>query len=288
MKNNKITLPILALLALASLGGCSKDTSHTISVCASELPHAKILNEVLKDIVKEDGYTLEVSVLDWTIQNDAVASGEYDANYFEHVPYLKTYAGSTPLLAACKVHYEKLCLYAKDTAKKSLFDGASIELVNDLSNVERALNLLASKQVLSINPSCYDASGAFTNFDVSAPLNGVTFLTGYTKCTLTCLKESQLPQSLLDYDFGIIPGNTAMTGLENYVSRIVFGEEPSEKLVSAKANIIAVKKANKDTEKTKELVKACGDSRVKDYIEKTFGESVLYHFENGLTTDLSA
>ena len=209
MKTKNIILPILALVSANCLTGCGKDTSHTISVCASELPHAKILKEAIKDIVKEDGYVLEVSVLDWTIQNDAVAHGEYDANYFEHIPYLKTYEGSTPLFPACKVHYEKLCLYAKDTSKKTLFNGAKIELVNDLSNVERALNLLKSKNVLSINPSCYDGNGNFANFDVASPSAGVTFLDSYKDCSLTCIKESQLPQSLPDYDFGIIPGNTA-------------------------------------------------------------------------------
>src|SRR5574344_2539183 len=114
---------LCAAFALAAIGGlaaCQKDTSKTISVCASELPHAKILEECLSPLLKADGYTLEVKTLDWSIQNDAVANGEYDANYFQHVPYLKTYTVSPPLYAACKVHYEKLCLYANDMTKKSV------------------------------------------------------------------------------------------------------------------------------------------------------------------------
>jgi len=304
MKKLGFILPLAALTLLASCNsetaGSSSAVSITyssysgekkgeISVCASELPHAKILNECIAPLVAEDGYSLKVKVLDWTIQNDAVANGEYDANYFEHVPYLKTYAGTTALYAACKVHYEKLCVYANNTSKKTLWDGAKIELVNDVSNVERALQLLASNNILTINASNYNANKEFANFDVTHPNDGVTFTDAYKNCTLTCLKESQLCQSLPDYDFGIIPGNTAMTGLgSDYAIRISFGEAPSDELISQKANIITVTKANKDSAKTKELVKACSDPRLGQYISGTFGESVLYHFENGLTTDFLA
>ena len=68
-------------------------------------------------------------------------------------------------------------------------------------------------------------------------------------------------------------------------SRIVFGEDVTETMLSEKANIIAVKEENKDNDKTKALVDAFGDTRVSDYISKTFGESVIYHYENGLTTN---
>lgn len=65
----------------------------TIKVCASDIPHAAVLNGCVKDLLKKQGYNLEVSILDWTLQNDAVANGDYDANYFQHVPYLESYNG---------------------------------------------------------------------------------------------------------------------------------------------------------------------------------------------------
>jgi D-methionine transport system substrate-binding protein len=285
MKKTLILTLFAALVSPLALSGCSSNNASVITVAASELPHAKILNECVKDILKEKGYSLSVTVLDWTIQNDAVANNEYDANYFQHVPYLKTYTGSTKLYAACKCHYEKLCLYAKDTSKMTLTSTSKIELVDDVSNIERALKLLASHNVLTIKDSCYDASGSFTNFDTTNPLSGVTLSANYSSLKLTCLKESQLCQSLSDYDFGIIPGNTALTGLDNLASRIVFGEEATDAMISEKANVIAVKEDNKDSDKTKALVEAFADTRVSEYISKTFGESVIYHYENGLTTN---
>ena len=284
-----ILLTTTCLLGVLGLSACQKDASKTIRICASELPHAKILNECISDIVKADGYALEVKVLDWTLQNDAVAHNEYDANYFQHVPYLKTYEGSVPLYAACKAHYEKLCLYASDVNHKTLINGSRIEIVDDVSNIERALKLLESKGYLSINASNYDAhNGSFT-FPTDNPDSGVTWASGYENCELRCISEAQLVAALPDFNFGVIPGNTALVGFQNDLSsRIVFGEEATETTLSEKANIICVKRENKDDAKTLELVKAFQDSKVPAYINETFGESVIYHFENGLTTDFLA
>ena len=223
-KINKLLIGTL-LLAGSLITGC--DNSNKITVCASDLPHAKILNEAVKPILEEKGYKLDVEVLDWTIQNSAVANDEYDANYFQHIPYLNVnnFEGEKELVAAAKVHYEKLCLYAsdKDTNKK-LDNGETIEIVNDISNIERALLLLESYNILTINENCYE-EGEFTNFDTTKPNDYVTFLTGYENCRLTCILESNLCVSLDDYNFGVIPGNTALTGLgDDYASRIVLSE----------------------------------------------------------------
>lgn len=281
----KLTLIITSLLLLGgfTLSSC-KNKETTIRVCASELPHAKILKEAVAPILEEKGYTLEVDVLDWTIQNTEVATNQYDANYFQHIPYLNVnnFEGDQELAAAAKVHYEKLCLYAsdKDTNKK-LDNGETIEIVNDISNIERALLLLASYDILSINESCYDSEGNFTNFDTTNPNSCVTFLEGYDQCKLTCILESNLCVNLPDYNFGVIPGNTALTGLgDGLGERIVLSEKSSEETISERANIICVKKSNLNSPKTKALVEACGDGRVKNYISSTFGDSVLYHFEN--------
>lgn len=283
IKLNKLLISAFVLSA-SLLTGCSNE--NTITVCASELPHAKILNEAIKPILKEKGYNLKVTVLDWTIQNSAVANDEYDANYFQHVPYLNTnnFEGDKELVTACKVHYEKLCLYASDKDEnKKLDNGETIEIVNDESNIERALLLLNSYDILTINESCYKEDGSFT-FDTSNPNSCVTFLSGYENCSLTCILESNLCVSLNDYNFGVIPGNTALTGLgDDYASRIVLSEKATEETISERANIIAVKKSNKDSEKTKALVEACKDERVATYVSNTFGDSVLYHYEDLLT-----
>ena len=280
MKKINIFLSCITILSSSLLASC--DNANTITVCASELPHAKILNEAVAPILKEKGYDLEVTVLDWTIQNTSVANDEYDANYFQHIPYLNSenFEGEKELVAVAKVHYEKLCLYASDKDQnKQLDNGETIEIVNDVTNIERALLLLNSYNILTINDSCYE-NNTFT-FDTTNPNSCVTFLPGYEDCKLTCILESNLCVSLSDYNFGVIPGNTALTGLgEDYASRIVLAEKAAQETISQRANVIAVKKSNINTEKTKALVEACKDERVEQYILTTFGESVLYYYED--------
>lgn len=282
MKTFKLLFPLLFAATLASCGGAS-DT--TITVAASELPHAKILKEAIAPILKEKGYDLKVTVLEWTQQNPAVARGEYDANYFQHLPYLETYnkdAGKEgKLRLVAKAHFERLCLYTSDLKKTEVTDGSTIELVNDLSNIERALLLLEDNHIItSIKDSCYDAAGNFVNFDVTKPTEQVLWAPEYEHCKLTCIQESNLAISLGDYDFGILPGNAALTGLgDDYARRIVAGERVSEETLSLRANGVAVRPENVNSPKTKALVEAFGNPSVKEYISDTFGESVLYHYE---------
>lgn len=286
MKKNLLVLGAAALAAVSTIGltSCGND-AKTIRIAASELPHAKILREAVAPVLKEKGYTLDVQVLDWTLQNSSVATGDYDANYFQHEPYLNTYNSTVSednqLALACKVHFEKLCLYASDTNKKNVTNGARIEIVNDISNIERALLLLKSQGILNIKDTCYNDKGEFVNFDTENPNNSVTFTADYDKTTLKCLAESQLTAALPDYDFGVIPGNTALTGLgSDYAKRIVFGEEVSDETLTLRANGIAVKKSNLNSDKTKALVEAFSEDSVKNYISNTFGESVVYHYIN--------
>jgi D-methionine transport system substrate-binding protein len=286
MKKNLLFIASATIAAVSTIGltSCGND-ANTIRIAASELPHAKILKEAVAPVLKEKGYTLDVQVLDWTIQNSSVASGDYDANYFQHEPYLNLYNSSVSennqLALACKVHFEKLCLYTSDTSKKTVTKDARIEIVNDISNIERALLLLQNNGILTINSSCYNSENEFVNFDTTNPNSCVTFTSDYANVKLTCLAESQLTNALSDYDFGVIPGNTALTGLgSDYASRIVYGEKVDEDTLTLRANGIAVKKSNLNSDKTKALVEAFGSESVQNYISKTFGESVVYHYIN--------
>ncbi len=283
MKKLLFALPLFALAA--SLFACGGNNEKTIAIAASELPHAKILNEAIKPVLKDKGYDLKVTVLEWTQQNPAVARGEYDANYFQHLPYLNTYnaeaSEDNQLQMVVKVHFEKLCLYASDLNHKTLQNGDTIEIVNDVSNIERALLLLQDHGVIdAISPSCYDGDGTFT-FNTSNPNSQVTFAAAYSNCKITCIQESNLAVSLPDYNFGVIPGNAALTGLGNdYASRIVFGENVDEDILSLRANGVAVRKKDAKSDKSKALVDAFASDSVKNYVASTFGDSVVYHYEN--------
>ncbi len=84
-----------------------------ISVAASPTPHAEIL-EVCKDILAEKDITLDiVEFTDYVQPNNVVESGEIDANYFQHTPYLDDFnaENGTHLVVVSIPHVEPLGIY---------------------------------------------------------------------------------------------------------------------------------------------------------------------------------
>ncbi len=204
----KKSLKLCLLLPLFSLFSCSNgNDAKTIKVAASEIPHAEILNDAVKPLIEAKGYTLKVTVLDWTLQNDGVYSGDYDANYFQHRPYLQQYdSGSSTysatysyqnLFPTAAVHFEALRIYPGkktiaefETNKKT----STYAICLDVSNEIRALDLLKDKGVIDDYEK--DSNGT----PINLPKN------------ITTIDESFLVASLLDYDYAVLPANTALTG----------------------------------------------------------------------------
>lgn len=87
----------------------------TVSVAATPTPHALVLNEVVKGILAAKGITLEVvEFTDYVQPNNVVDSGEIDANYFQHVPYLDDFnaQNGTNVVSVAAIHVEPLGMYA--------------------------------------------------------------------------------------------------------------------------------------------------------------------------------
>ena len=84
-----------------------------ISVAASPTPHAEIL-AVAKEILAAKGITLDIiEYSDYVQPNLVVDSGEIDANYFQHVPYLDDFnaENKTNVVSVAAIHVEPLGLY---------------------------------------------------------------------------------------------------------------------------------------------------------------------------------
>lgn len=233
-----LALCLITVFSVGSFAACGND-KNVIKVCASDVPHAEVLEGVVAGILKEKGYTLKISKIDWTTQNDAVANGDYDANYFQHVPYLETYNGKTELFAVCKVHYEPLGIYYGKAEKgTAVTDGKTFEICDDVSNAVRAFQLLEAKGVIN-----KEAEGA--NYPVAADGETLSFEGGSWENTAKTVKVTLIAENLLvasraDYDFALLPCNTAYTG--NVSSEERAAVEDAVEQVAGKANIIAARK----------------------------------------------
>mgnify|MGYP005874368237 CR=1 FL=1 len=96
----------------------------TLKVAASPTPHAEILNAA-KDILAEQGITLEVvEFSDYVQPNLVTESGEVDANYFQHKPYLDDFnaENNTHIVSVAAIHVEPMGLYG---GKQTTLDALS-------------------------------------------------------------------------------------------------------------------------------------------------------------------
>lgn len=239
MKKLIIAVLIIAVICTAAVAFTACDDSKTISVCASDVPHAEVLNGIVKAELEKKGYKLKVTVLDWTEQNAAVAAGDYDANYFQHVPYLETYTGSVKLFASCKVHYEPLGIYYGKSNTATLESGKTFAICNDASNAVRAFKLLEAKGVIDKDAegSNYPIKEDGESLNLGDVATSWTSADGQVKVSL--IAENLLVSSRSDYDFALLPCNTAYTGNVTSAERIAAEDDPAE--VAGKANVIAAR-----------------------------------------------
>ena len=206
------------------------------------------------------------------MQNDGVENKDYDANYFQHVPYLETYDGKTKLFAACKVHYEPLGIY-RGKATGSLTDGKSFEICNDVSNAIRAFQLLQAKGVLTEIPVNEEGTELTFTGSTWTSENGVK---------VTLIAEELLVSSLPDYDFACLPCNTAITGnVKN--EQVAKEDDPAQ--VALKANIIA---ARLDDYNNNEKYRAKIDALVDAILSQEVADYVKTKYNGAITCDSSS
>lgn len=236
-----LILSVVTVFTACFASGCGSNSSaKEISVCASDVPHAEILNGIVKSELEKKGYALKVTVLDWTMQNDAVANGDYDANYFQHVPYLETYAGKTKLFASCKVHYEPLGIYyGKVATGTEVTSGKTFEICDDVTNAIRAFQLLEQKGVISraAEGENYPINAAGDSLNIGAASRTWTSKNGGVNVTLVA--ENLLVSSMGDYDFALLPCNTAYSGKISSIKRAAVEDDSLQ--VTGKANVIAAR-----------------------------------------------
>ncbi|GHV76716.1 ABC transporter substrate-binding protein [Spirochaetia bacterium] len=246
-------------LSLPVYAGGKKDAgSVTLTVGATPVPHAELLNLVKGDLAAQ-GITLRVvDFTDYVTPNTALIAGDLDANFHQHIPFLETNPEwVAALTAAFGVHIEPFGLYSRSIKSLAeLKDGATIAIPNDPSNGGRALLLLAANGIITLK----DGVGITATIqDITANPKNLKFRE---------LEAAQLPRSLDDVDAATINGNYALeAGLNpSRDSIIIEGAE------SPYVNIVVVKKGNETDPRIVALKAALRSPKVKDYITKTWND----------------
>ena len=238
----------------------------TLKVAASPTPHAEILN-VAKEILAEQGIDLEVvEFSDYVQPNLVTESGEVDANYFQHTPYLDSFneENGTHLVSVGAVHYEPFGIYpGKSDDLANIADGATIAVPNDTTNEARALQLLAAQGLITVR----DGAG------LTATVNDIT--DNPHNLQIKEIEAAQLPRTVQDVDFAVINGNYAMEAGFSAGKDALATEDASSEAAQTYANVLVVKEGRENDPAIQALYAALTGDKVKDYINSTYDGAVV-------------
>lgn len=275
MKKRVISLILATILGTVALTACGNskegksnegaktEDKKTIVIGATAEPHAEILEQV-KPILEKKGYTLDIKVFnDYVIPNTSTEEGELDANYFQHIPYLKEFnkEHGTNLVDVAKVHIEPMAVYSnKIKDLKDLKNGATIAVPNDPTNEARALRLLEKQGIIKLKDG-----DLITKIDITENPKNIQ---------IQELEAAQLPRTLEDVDAAVINTNYALPAGLNPVEDALAIEDKD----SPYTNVLVVKEENKNKPYVKALVEAINSPEIKKFIEEKYKGAVIPAF----------
>lgn len=237
-----------------------------ITVAASPTPHAEILEQA-GEILAEQGWELEVTEFtDYVQPNLVVDSGEIDANYFQHIPYLDSFneEQGTSLVNAGGIHYEPFGIYPGTKASiDELEEGDVIAVPNDTTNEARALLLLQDNGLLTLA----DGAGltATVNDIVENPLN----------LEILELEAAQVSRYTKETALVVLNGNYALDAGFSVADDAIAYESSDSEAAKTYVNVIAVKEGNEENEGIKALVDVLKSDEMKAYINETYNGAVI-------------
>lgn len=279
MKKKLLSLALATILTAGLVTGCGNSASSsdqsssqdntqkkTITVAASQTPHSEILAEAAK-ILEKQGYELKVTVFDDYVQpNNVVESGEFDANYMEHVPYMEQFnkENGTHIVNAGGIHYEPFGIYP-GTKKKldDLAEGDTIAIPNDTTNEARALLLLQDNGLLTLK----DGAG------LTATINDIK--ENPKKLKFQELEAAQVAKVKDEVAFVVLNGNYALEAGYSVSKDSIAYEKADSEAAKTYVNIIGVKEGNENSDGIKALVKVLKSDDIKKFINDKYDGAVI-------------
>lgn len=248
----------------ADAGASTSGEGVTIKVGASPSPHAEIL-KAAQPLLAEQGITLEiVEFTDYVQPNLALNTGDLDANYFQHQPYLDQFNADNnmELVSLGGIHYEPMGIFAGNSSDlAALPDGAKVGVPNDPTNEARALLLLEANGLIKLREG---KDIAATKLDiVENPKN----------LEIVEMEAAQLPLSLNSLDIAVINGNYALSGGLTIDGALAI-EEADSLSAETYQNIVAVRKGDETRPELQALLEVLKSQEIADFISSTYEGAV--------------
>jgi len=253
----------VVLGAFASCGGSDNDDVIRVTIGATPVPHMQILQYIRPFLLEEGIELVIVEFTDFHLPNPALAGGDIDANYFQHVPFLNTTPQVNQLYMLGLVHIEPMGAYSFTINHiDELSHGATVAIPNDAANENRALLLLQTHGLLAVDvPAGVNASVSDISYN---PLN-LQFQT---------LDAAFLPRALDDplIEMAIINTNhvLAATALDPMRDSLI-----RETTDSPYANGLTVRLEDVDNPVFATILRHLQSERVRDFIWREYDGAVV-------------
>ena len=252
--------------ATEAAGDTAAESKGTIKVAASATPHAEIL-AAAKPILAEQGWDLEVTEFDdYVLPNEVVESGEMDANYFQHVPYLDSFneEKGTHLVEVGKIHYEPFGIYPGTKADLGeIADGDVIAVPNDTTNEARALLLLQDNGIITLKEGA--GLEATVNDIAENPYN----------IKIEELAAESVARVTDEVAYVVLNGNYALQAGFSVANDALAYEKSDSEAAKTYVNVIVVKEGNEDNEGVKALVDVLKSDEIKKFINDKYDGAVI-------------
>lgn len=266
-KKSILSVVLTGILAVSVLGcGSAKETGgkasneddKTITIGVSPVPHKGIVDVAVPELESKGYKVIVKEFTDYVIPNTALDSGDLDANFFQHMPYLNDFneKNGTKIKSVGAIHLEPLGAYSKKIKDiKELKDGATIAIPNDPSNEARALRLLESKGLIKLGEG-----DIVTPKDIKENIKNFKFKE---------LEAALLPTVVDEVELAVINGNYALEVFNPAKDALVIEDKNSE-ASKPYGNVLAVKEGTENSDKIKDLKAALTSEKVKKYITDTY------------------
>lgn len=248
-----------ALLALSAAGAHAADPAKKNLVFGATAGYNyDVLKLAIVPQLEQQGYKVRlVEFNDYVQPNLALAQGSLDANLFQHIAYLNRFKADQKLdlIDLAQSTTAPMGIYSK--SRKSLSEvkeGDRFTLPNDPSNLARALLLLQENKVITVKAEVDPLR--VTEKDIAS---------NPKKIRLQPVEAAQLPRTVGDAEFAIVPGNFAIASGLKLTSAVALENPPVQY-----QQVVAIRRADQDKPWAKDLAAAFKSSFFKAVLDKDF------------------
>lgn len=252
----------------AETGGENAENEETtLTVGASNVPHAEIL-EFVQPTLAEEGINLEIEAYnDYVIPNVALNEGDLDANYFQHIPFFEEAVAENDYDFANVggIHLEPIAGYSQRyDSIEELPENATVLTSNSVTDHGRVISILQEAGLVTVEESVDVVNATFEDI-AENPLN-LQFDYEYDPALMTTLLEQD------EGDLIFINANFSVDVDLNPLEDAIIVEDAA---TSPYQNIVAVRSEDEDNPAVERLVEVLRSEETQDFILETWNGAII-------------